>query len=104
MSVLAEFSIFPLDKGESLSAYVSRVIELVRESGFAYRLTAMGTIVETEEIADALALVEKASQLLEDASCERVYAAVKLDIRKGESGRLIGKVESVKSRIGDVAT
>jgi uncharacterized protein (TIGR00106 family) len=104
MSVLCEFSIFPVDKGESLSSYVSPVVDLVRESGFPYQLTAMGTIVETERVADALALIEKAHALLDEAGCRRIYAAIKLDIRKGKSGRLAGKVEAVKSRIGDVAT
>lgn len=104
MSVLCELSIFPVGKGESLSAYVSPVVELVRMSGFAYRLTAMGTIIETETVADALDLVDKAHKLLEQAGCDRVYATVKLDIRKGEMGRLDSKVNAVKDHIGDIAT
>ena len=70
---------FPLDKGKSLSAYVSPVVELARKSGFPYRLTAMGTIVETEQVADALALIESAHTLLDEAGCQRIYAAIKLD-------------------------
>lgn len=104
MSVLCEFSIFPVDKGESLSAYVSPVVELVRKSGFPYRLTAMGTIIETEQVAEALGLIERAHTLLEEAGCQRIHAAIKLDTRKGKPGRLTSKVEAVKSRIGDVAT
>jgi len=30
MSTLINFSIFPLDKGESVSVYVARVLEIVR--------------------------------------------------------------------------
>jgi uncharacterized protein (TIGR00106 family) len=93
-----------VDKGESLSAYVSPVVELVRESGFPYRLTAMGTIVETEQVADALAFIERAHTLLDEAGCQRIYAAITLDIRMGMSGRLTEKIEAVKSRIGDVAS
>lgn len=104
MSVLCEFSIFPIGKGESVSAYVSPVIELVRESGFPYRLTAMGTIFETEAVADALALIDNAHKLLDQAGCNRIYGTVKLDIRKGKSARLSRKVASVKSHIGDIAT
>lgn len=47
MSFLLEFSMFPTDKGESKSAYVSKVVKVVKESGFAYQLTPMATIVET---------------------------------------------------------
>ena len=50
MSVLIEFAMFPTDKGESVSQYVSQVIKMIRESGFPYQLTAMGTIFETQEM------------------------------------------------------
>jgi len=46
MSVLLEFSMFPTDKGESISAYVSRILTLIDDSGVPYRLTPMGTIVD----------------------------------------------------------
>jgi uncharacterized protein (TIGR00106 family) len=104
MSVICEFSIFPIGQGESLSAYVSPVIELVRKSGFPYQLTAMGTVFETEGVIDALELVDKAYKLLDQAGCSRIYATVKLDLRKGKGGRLSSKVNAVKSQIGDIAT
>lgn len=102
MSVLMEFSIFPTDQGESVSAQVSEVIRMVRESGLAYRLTPMGTIVETNTVADALALVERAAAVLDDLDCRRVYSAIKLDIRSSQDGRMAGKIESVEARVGQV--
>jgi uncharacterized protein (TIGR00106 family) len=102
MSVLMDFSIFPMDQGESVSAPVSEVIRMVRESGHPYRLTPMGTVVETETLADAMTLVERAADLLDDLGCKRVYSAIKLDIRSGHAGRITGKVESVEERIGAV--
>jgi uncharacterized protein YqgV (UPF0045/DUF77 family) len=33
MSVLLEFAMFPTDKGTSVSAYVSKVIDMIRFSG-----------------------------------------------------------------------
>jgi uncharacterized protein (TIGR00106 family) len=103
MSVLMEFSIFPTDQGESVSAQVSEVIRMVRESGFEYRLTPMGTIVETDTVAEALAFVEQAATVLEDLGCRRAYSAIKLDIRLGQGGRMAGKIASVEERIGEVA-
>ena len=44
--VLLEFSMFPLDKGESLSPYVARCLEIVDRSGLDYRCHAMGTTLE----------------------------------------------------------
>lgn len=104
MSVLLEFAMFPTDKGESVSAYVSRVIEMIRESGIPYQLTPMGTIFETDTLEQALAVVQRAGAVLDDAGCNRIYSSLKLDIRKGKSNRLQGKVASIRERIGEVAT
>ncbi|HSV89417.1 MAG TPA: MTH1187 family thiamine-binding protein [Bacteroidales bacterium] len=101
MSVLLEFSMFPTDKGESVSPYVSRIIKMIRASGLNYQLTPMGTVVEAPELAEILELVQKAYQELEP-DCQRVYSSLKLDIRKGPVGRLEGKVRSVEEKIGEV--
>jgi uncharacterized protein (TIGR00106 family) len=102
MSVLLEFSMFPLDKGESLSGEVSQLIELIRESGVDYRLTAMGTIIETEHLETALSLVSRCSELLQHQGSRRIYSSLKLDIRDGPVGRLQGKITSVEQHIGSV--
>ncbi|MEJ2590247.1 MAG: MTH1187 family thiamine-binding protein [Candidatus Thiodiazotropha sp.] len=104
MSVLLEFSIFPLDQGESVSAHVSQVVRLIRDSGVDYQLTAMGTLIETDDIDRAMDLVKRASELLEQRGCRRVYATLKLDIRSGPQGRLQSKTRSIKTRIGEVST
>jgi uncharacterized protein (TIGR00106 family) len=95
-----EFSIFPTDQGESVSAHVSEVVRMIRDSGAEYRLTPMGTVIETEELADALAFVERAAALLRERDCKRIYSTVKLDIRAGKSGRLEQKIRSVAEKIG----
>lgn len=101
MSVLLEFSMFPTDKGSSVSEEVSRVIDMIRNSGVDYQLTAMGTIIETESLEQALDVVNRAYKILEPRS-ERVYSSMKIDIRKGKSGRLEGKIQSVEEKIGKV--
>lgn len=98
MSVLMEFAMFPTDKGESVSEYVSRIIKKVEELGLNYKLTAMGTIVEFDTIEEALNLINIAYKQLEP-DCNRVYSTVKFDIRKGEKGRLEKKVKSVKEKL-----
>ena len=104
MSVLLEFAMFPTDKGESVGAYVSQVVAMIRDSGMNYQLTPMGTIVETEELGQATELVNRAYEILDQAGCSRVYASLKLDIRKGRSGRLEAKVDSIREKIGEVNT
>ena len=99
MSVMLEFAMFPTDKGDSVSEYVSRIIKAIDESGVSYKLTPMGTIAEVETIAEALDIIGKSYAQLEP-DCSRVYSSIKLDIRKGKSGRLQQKIESVEKRIG----
>jgi uncharacterized protein YqgV (UPF0045/DUF77 family) len=84
MSVIVEFSIFPLDKGESLSAYVARALNLIQESGLPY-----------EEVMN---VVDQCFQELQK-DCSRISLALKADYRKGPPGRLKGKVESVKEKL-----
>ncbi|MFO7940711.1 MAG: MTH1187 family thiamine-binding protein [Bacteroidales bacterium] len=103
MSVLLEFAIFPTDKGDSVSEYVSQVIKMIDESGVSYKLTPMGTIIETETLSDALQVVEDAYAILEPHS-ERVYSSMTLDIRKGKEHRLEGKIASIEQKIGAVKT
>ena len=99
MSVLLEFSMFPTDKGESVSAYVSRIIEMISQSGVSYQLTPMGTIIECEEIDEALEIVKKAYECLEK-DCNRIYSSLKFDIRKGQKKRLFSKIKSIEEKLG----
>jgi len=101
MSVLMQFAMFPTDKGASASPYVSRVIAMIRESGFPYQLSAMGTIIETGTIEEAQSVVTKAYLLLQP-DCSRVYCTVTFDIRDGAIGRMQQKVISIEEKIGPV--
>ncbi len=101
MSVLLEFAMFPTDVGISKSPYVSQVIKMIRESGVSYRLSAMSTTIETDTLPEAMAIVEKAYQILEPHT-DRVYSTIKLDIRKNKENRLSEKIKSIEDKIGEV--
>lgn len=93
-----EFAIFPMDKGKSVSKEVSSVIAMIQESGYNFELTAMGTLIETETVAEALAIVEQAALILE-TNCERIYSTIKLDIKKGAENMLQQKVQSIREKL-----
>lgn len=99
MSVLLEFSMFPTDKGESVSAYVSRIIDMIDKSGLQYKLTPMGTVIECEEMDEALEVIKRAYECLEP-DCARIYSSLKFDIRKEKKSRLKGKIESIQKALG----
>lgn len=97
MSVLINLSIFPVDKGESLSPFVSEVIKIIRDSGLPYQLGPMGTSIEGDwkEVMD---LVGRCFEELKKDS-NRVYMTMNVDYRKGPAGRIESKVKSVENRL-----
>ena len=98
MSVLAEFSMSPMDKGESVSKYVSQSLETIADSGLPYRLGPMGTCLEGEWD-DVMAVIKKCYQRMSD-DCRRITCSIKLDIRQGRTGRLTSKIEKVEALLG----
>jgi uncharacterized protein (TIGR00106 family) len=96
--VLLEFSMFPLDKGESLSQYVARSIDIVDRSGVAYQTHAMGTVLEGE-IDQVLDVVRRCYEAMA-VDCNRIECSIKIDARKGSSGRLQSKIASVEKKLG----
>ncbi|MBN2339943.1 MAG: MTH1187 family thiamine-binding protein [Deltaproteobacteria bacterium] len=99
---LMELSMYPVDKGESLSAYVARLIDVIDQSGLAYRLGPMGTVIEGEW-SDLMALLTRCYETLEPVS-NRIIANVKLDARKDSRNRLEGKVRSVQEKMAGSRT
>jgi uncharacterized protein (TIGR00106 family) len=96
--LLAEFSLTPLDKGASVSAWVSRSIDIIDRSGVPYRLGPMGTSVEGEWD-EVMGLLKACFERMAE-DCERVSISFNGDWRRGPSGRLTAKIEKVESLLG----
>lgn len=96
--VLVELSMFPLDKGASLSSYVARSLDIIDRSGLEYRLGPMGTTLEGPF--DAVMEVVKECFETMARDCDRIECSLKLDYRKGCHGRLVSKVASVEEKVG----
>lgn len=97
-TILLEFSMSPLTKGESVGEYVARSLEIIEKSGLPYRLNPMGTVIEGPW--DDVLSVVKACLLRMAKDCDRVSTTIKIDYRKGHKGRLTSKVASVEKRLG----
>ncbi len=96
--VLVEFSMSPLEKGESVGKYVARSLEIIERSGVPYRLNPMGTVLEGEWNEVLKVVTRCFNRMRKD--CRRVTAVIKVDYRKGYRGRLTSKVASVERRLG----
>lgn len=95
--VLLEMSVVPMGAGDSVSSEVAECVQLIDESGLAYELHAMGTIVEGP-LDEAVTLMQRCIERLTERH-PRVSCVAKLDYRPGHTGRIRSKVESVQSKL-----
>ena len=96
--VLLEFSLYPTDKGASVSDYVKRNLEIIDDSGLPYRLGPMGTTLEGEWD-EVMAVVSRCREAMA-VDCERIAVQIKIDDRRGPGGRLDAKVETLRAKTG----
>ncbi len=95
---IAEFSITPVGVGTSVGDHVARAVDLVDRSGLAYKVNAMGTVVEGP-LAEVFALIARChTEVAKD--CERVSTIIKIDDRRGVQGQIDSKVADVERRLG----
>ncbi len=94
MSVIAELSMFPMDKGTSVSPFVKRVLGVIQASGISHQLNPMGTVLEGEWT-EVMAVIDRCySELAED--CDRIYMTLKVDARKGRTNGMRSKVAALQ--------
>jgi len=96
--MLAKISIFPVGKGESLSAYVARAVEYIikeaKKSGTKYELTSMGTMIEGR-FDDVWRILKGCHEVMKKYS-NRVYITIEIDDRKGKSDAITYKKEKIR--------
>ncbi len=98
MSALVEFSMTPLDKGESVGEYVARSLKIIDDSGLPYRLNPMGTVIEGEW-PEVVAVVQQCYERMRE-DCQRITCSIKVDWRTGGTGRLESKIARIEEIVG----
>lgn len=94
---LLEFSIHPLDKGESVGDFVARCLKIIEESGLNYQCHPMGTVIEGE-IDEVIGTMQQCiAELTTD--CNRIECAMKLDYRKGYMDELKTRIPRIEKRL-----
>jgi len=96
--MIAEFSIIPVGKDESLGELVAKIVDIIDTSGLPYKLTAMGTLIEGEWN-DIQELIKECHFMMKRYS-GRVMTFISIDDREGAKGRLEGKVEDMENILG----
>lgn len=95
---MLEFAMFPVDKGEGLSKYVSRSLEIIEQSGVKYRFGPMGTVLEGgwDEV---MAIVRQCYEKMRE-DCNRIVCHISIDYRKDRTDGLTEKIASVEEKLG----
>lgn len=96
--MIVEISAVPIGVGESLSSYVARVVEVLREEGINYSLGPMGTSFEVESFSRLAEILEKVDRTLFEAGSPRNYYVIKIDNR-ARGGRMADKVRAVEEKL-----
>jgi len=87
-----------MDKGESVGPYVARALDIVDRSGLPYKLGPLGTCIEGEWPAVMAVIKQCYEELAKDSN--RIACTIKMDWRRGQSGRLESKIASVEKAVG----
>lgn len=96
--VLLEFAMAPAAQGESYSAGVARILDVIDRSGVPYQLTPMGTILEGEFDAVMGVVTACFRELARDSA--RIAMNLKMDYRAGSESRMRSKIARVEERLG----
>ncbi|MFO8051714.1 MAG: MTH1187 family thiamine-binding protein [Thermoplasmatota archaeon] len=85
----------PIDKGTSLSRYVRKGIEAIRETGIEHQVTAMGTIVQSGSIQEIFDAAEAAAEAIHREGSDRISLSLKIDIRHDKDITMASKLGAV---------
>lgn len=95
--MIAEFSVVPIGKEESLSPYVAECLKIVKSSGLSYQFTSMGTILEGDfdRVLEVIATCHKKVKTMSN----RVSTTIKIDDKTGSKDEIYRKVKSVENKL-----
>ncbi len=96
--MIAEFSVIPIGKGESVSQYVAECMKIVVASGIDYKINPMATVVEGD-YDKVMGVIQSCHMRVMEMS-SRAITSIKIDDRKGVSDMLDRKIASVEKKVG----
>jgi uncharacterized protein (TIGR00106 family) len=102
--VVAEISIIPIGKNYSpntMQTSISKEIAIAFDAiqKIKVTLTAMGTVLEADNIKDILKSIDIAHQALKDIGIKRIFSTIRIDERLDKSETLDERVNSVKKKL-----
>lgn len=93
--MIAQISVFPVGEGTSLSRFVKKGVEVIKNSGYTYEIGAMGTTVEIPDLDSLFNLIKKIHQAHLQEGAKRIIIDLKVDDRRDKEATIISKKLSV---------
>lgn len=99
--ITADFAILPVGiSGTELKEYVTKAVQVIKDSGLNYQLTGMGTQIEAENYSQLYSAIAKAQEAVFTAGTDRVYTVIKVDDRRDRENRTLdAKVKTVNDML-----
>lgn len=95
--ISAELTIIPIGTSEtSLSKYVAVAVAALDKTGIKYKLSGMGTLLETENLDELFEALKVAHEAVFRDGVNRVVTSVKIDDRRDREKTMDDKVLSVE--------
>ena len=96
--MIGTVSFVPVGVGSSLSSYVAKAVEVIRESGVAYEFHSMGTNLQGS-FDEIMAVVKACDEALVTMGAPRVLIRLSLDDRRDKDASMQAKRASVQSKL-----
>lgn len=93
--IVADVSIIPIGIGESVSKFVKRAIEELRNSGLKVEIGAMSTTLEAKDVESIFKAVQKAREVVFEMGAKRVYTILRIDERRDKELSIESKISAV---------
>ena len=94
--LLAQLSVYPIGEGTSLSRFVKKGIQVIKESGYTYEIGGMSTAIEVPDLEALFLLVKKVHQAQVDEGGQRIVIDLKVDDRRDKDATIGSKRNAVK--------
>ncbi|MGC9516515.1 MAG: MTH1187 family thiamine-binding protein [Methanomicrobiales archaeon] len=100
--ISAEITIIPIGTGEtSLSDYVAAAVAAIKEKGVKYKISGLGTILESDNPQEIFDAVQAAHEAVFLKGSNRVATNIIIDDRRDADKTYNEKISSVKEKIGE---
>ena len=98
---LAEIQVLPLGTcSPSVSEYVAEAVNVIREKGYEFKVTAMATVVKIKDISEIGSILKLIEERMREKGVKRIVFVVRVDDRFDKELDMDKKVESVMKRLG----